>query len=105
MQNNIDNLPVDPFPIAEKNSWSILTYSQFSTIIGKNVSYLTVNYDSNGFVFFSNKKQTFVICYNPAFSTDIVRWTLIHEMAHIYLGHVSNKSPLIKRGDIYGHLF
>lgn len=103
LQNNIRYLPVDPFPIAERNHWETLTYSQFSAIIGKSKSYLIKNYDAKGFVFFSSKKQTFIICYNSSLPFNIIRWTIVHEMGHIYLKHISGENPLIRRNDAYKH--
>lgn len=97
LQNDVQHLPVNPFSIAAKNGWQVFTYSQFSAFIGKSVSYLVTHYDEKGFVFFSKKKQAFIICYNPAFPADVVRWTLFHEMGHISLRHISAQTPLMCR--------
>jgi Zn-dependent peptidase ImmA (M78 family) len=97
LKNNVVCLPVNPFSIALKNGWQILTYSRFAAIIDKSIDYLTSCYDKNGFVFWSNAKQTFIICYNPACPADVVRWTLIHEIGHIVLRHITNKNPLMRR--------
>lgn len=97
LQNDVQHLPVNPFSIAAKNGWQVFTYPQFSAIIGKSVSYLFTHYDEKGFVFFSKKKQTFIICYNPVFPADVVRWTLFHEMGHISLRHITTETPLMCR--------
>lgn len=97
LQNDVQHLPLNPFSIASKNGWQVFTYPQFSAIIGKSVSYLVTHYDEKGFVFFSKKKQAFIICYNPAFPADVVRWTLFHEMGHISLRHISAQTPLMCR--------
>lgn len=97
LKNDVQHLPVNPFSIAAKNGWEVYTYPRFSAIIGKSVSYLVTHYDEKGFVFFSKKKQAFIICYNPAFPADMVRWTLFHEMGHISLRHITAETPLMCR--------
>lgn len=97
LNNKIDKLPVNPFTVALKNSWQILTYTDFSAITKRSASYLITHYDEQGFVFWSKQKGTFIICYNQAFPADSVRWTLFHEMGHISLRHVSDATPLMCR--------
>lgn len=58
---------------------------------------MIAQYDKSGFVFWSKRNETFVICYNPDFPASEVRWTLFHEMGHIYLRHVSPQSPIMQR--------
>ncbi|WP_227832371.1 ImmA/IrrE family metallo-endopeptidase [Clostridioides sp. ZZV14-6387] len=51
-------------------------------------------YDKQGFVFWSKRDNTFVICYNMYYSFSSVHWTLMHELSHIFLGHATKTNIL-----------
>ena len=95
--HNIKSLPIDAFSLAKKLGYKLYTYNEFSLIIGKPIEYLIDKYDNDGFVFWSKNKQCFVICYNSNLPSNIVRWTITHEIAHVVLGHVSQNTPTLTR--------
>lgn len=97
LEQNIDSLPVDPFRIALQNGWIIYTYEEFATLVNKSVETLIERYENDGFAFWSRRDGCFIICYNSSLPFSVCRWTLLHEMAHIYLNHISADSPLLSR--------
>ncbi|MEA5057736.1 MAG: ImmA/IrrE family metallo-endopeptidase [Anaerotignum propionicum] len=97
LDQNINSLPVDPFRIARKNGWIIYTYEEFATLVNKSVETLISRYENDGFAFWSRRDGCFIICYNSTLPFSVCRWTLLHEMAHIYLKHISSENPLLSR--------
>lgn len=97
LDEGINALPVQPVPIISRHGWKLYTYREFAKSVHKSVRALMVEFDREGFVFWSNRDQTFVICYNSDFPSDAIRWTLMHEIAHIVLRHVSLRVPALPR--------
>lgn len=93
----IDSLPVYPTRIINRHGWKLYTYPEFANKVHKSVSALIEEFDKEGFVFWSNSEQNFVICYNPDFPPDVIRWTLMHEIGHIVLNHVTVSVPALSR--------
>ncbi len=97
LDQKIASLPVDPFRIATQNGWKIYTYEAFAAVVGKSVAELIARYEKDGFAFCAKGDDTFVICYNSALPFSTCRWTLLHEIAHIHLGHINPQTPIISR--------
>lgn len=105
LQSGITQLPVNPVRIVESNGWKIYRYSQFAARIKKDVESLIANYDKDGFTFWSERDKTFIICYNESTPQNETRWTLTHEIAHIYLKHISSESPVMAKNGITNPLY
>lgn len=97
IKQNICSLPVSASSIAIANNYEIVKYSDFALAINKPIDYIIDKYDNDGFVFWSNRQQKYIICYNEKVPAPIVRWTVMHEIAHIELGHVTKTSPEMTR--------
>lgn len=97
LEQQICALPVDVVALAERNGYHLLSYRHYSALTGLSGTHLIKEYDKDGFVFWSDKRGQYVICYNEKMPCDVVRWTLMHEIAHIVLKHVSPAVPVLKR--------
>lgn len=97
LQYNVAALPVDVLAIANAADIHVLTFSQLSARIAKPVPYICARYDDEGFTFYSKGERRFVLCYNEAFPSTVTRWTVMHEIAHVHLKHVTPSSPIFTR--------
>lgn len=97
LEEGINFLPVYPHEIIRRHGWKLYTYSEYAKLIDTSVDTVIAKYDKDGFVFWSNCEHTFIICYNETFSPNMIRWTLMHEIAHIILGHVSAPVSVMSR--------
>lgn len=97
LDQKINKLPVSSLSVAQSNGYRVLTYKEFAKIIDKPTSYLIDTYDNDGFVFWSKADQCYIICYNSDLPPTTCRWTVMHEIAHIVLGHVTPEAPPLTR--------
>lgn len=97
LEQKIDKLPVDPWELAEKNGYKILTYDQLAVEVDKTPEYFMQMFSNDGFVFWSKKELRYIICYNALIPAATVRWTLMHEIGHIVLKHVAPLAPPLTR--------
>lgn len=97
LKQDICALPINPLQLCSKNGWIVYTYTQLSDLVHKSVPQLIELYDNDGFVFWSSQKRKYVICYNSAMPSPVCRWTLLHEISHIYLEHVAPHTPTLLR--------
>lgn len=72
----------------------VYSYDEFAKLIKRDTNFIIEKYDKQGFVFWSKRDNTFVICYNTYYPFHSIRWTLIHELAHIFLGHATKTNVL-----------
>lgn len=80
----IKSAPIDPFAIASKKGFLTIPYSQLSSntrkeLIEQGLIAGASRYDP--------QKETFVIYYNDNEMVERQRFTIAHELAHIFLGH------------------
>lgn len=97
LDQGICSLPINPSRLIERNGWALYTYAQFAEKIGRSTAEIVERFSREAFVFYSVREKTFVICYNADFPPPVVRWTLMHEIAHIVLGHISEEVPSLNR--------
>ncbi|UWD42755.1 ImmA/IrrE family metallo-endopeptidase [Clostridioides difficile] len=72
----------------------VYSYDEFAKLIRKDINFIIEKYDKQGFVFWSKRDNTFVICYNTYYPFHSIRWTLMHELSHIFLGHATKTNVL-----------
>lgn len=85
-QESISSLPVRPMVIIRNHNFKLYTYNAFSRITGDSVLDITREYGVDGFS--TIVRGRYVIVYNECRSPARIRWTLMHELAHIFLGHL-----------------
>ena len=93
----VTKLPLDPFEIAGRNGWEIYSYFEFSALVHVTVDKLIKEYEHDGFTFWSNKRKRFIIVYNAQLPFNVCRWTLAHEIGHIFLNHISPANTTLSR--------
>lgn len=96
LEHKVSELPVNAFALAAKCGCETMNYEKFSLYVKKPVEYIKQEYGNDGFVFWSVKFNSFIICYNDKMSADIIRRTIVHEIAHIALGHVKQDDFSLK---------
>lgn len=97
LDQKINKLPVSSLAVAKNNGYKMLTYKEFAAEIDKPIEHLIETYDNDGFVFWSKADSRFIICYNSDWPPAVCRWTVMHEIAHIALGHVTPEAPTLTR--------
>lgn len=97
LEHKISELPVNAFELAEKCKCKTITYEYYSFYVKMSVEYIIQKYGMDGFVFWSEKLGKFVICYNEIMSDGVIRWTIVHEISHIILGHTAKGKPILTR--------
>lgn len=97
LEQGIRSLPVNPSRLIERNGWVMYTYVQFAKKLGRTVGEIAARFSPEAFVFWSVRENNFVICYNANFPVPVIRWSLMHEIAHIVLGHISAEVPSLNR--------
>lgn len=84
---NIQGLPVDVFKLVKKHSAALLTVGEISRKL--NISRKRILTGKDADVFYCNGQ--YKIIYNELVNTnERLRWTLMHELGHIYLGHLED---------------
>ncbi|MBT2718803.1 ImmA/IrrE family metallo-endopeptidase [Bacillus sp. ISL-57] len=87
-KEKIKSFPIDPFQIIKNNKWGLLTYSELSQIHGVSVKEIETAFQSeDGYTIYDGVNHT--IAYNDTKSiSGRIRFTLMHEIAHIYMNHL-----------------
>ncbi len=91
-KNDIHTVPIDPFLIAKNEGFELLPYSQLKEKIKLAVK--AGEYD--GMSFHYKPRGSFIIFYDDSQSFPRQRFTLFHELGHIYMGH-KEESTLANR--------
>lgn len=87
INEDIKNLPVNPFEIIKRKHWGLVTYSRLSELSGPGAEDIAVLFGSkDGFTIYNGRNYT--ITYNSDIkSIGRIIFTIMHEIAHIELGH------------------
>ena len=92
VKHSIHNIPIEPFKILEERGYVLIPFSKFN----KEDCFEQVNDDNDAFSFYSPKHKTYFIIYNDEKPLPRIRFTLMHELGHIILGH-KGESDLARR--------
>lgn len=98
LNENITNFPLDPFSIINRNKWGLMSYSEFAREEGVTIEEVTSAVQSeDGFTIYDGSNYT--ILYNDTIeSSGRIRFTLMHEIGHIYLNHLTEfDETILKR--------
>lgn len=101
INENIKRFPIDPFSIIQKNEWGLIKYSELAEIHDVSIKSVIKAYQSeDGYIICDNDNYT--IAYNDTkASLGRIRFTLMHEIGHIYLNHLIDfKETILKRSEL-----
>ncbi|WDL96897.1 ImmA/IrrE family metallo-endopeptidase [Alicyclobacillus sp. ALC3] len=93
--------PIDAASIIKRNGWGLKPYSEYAKSRHVDVNTVARELPSeDGFTVRKSGKYT--IAYNDGVRTrERIRWTLLHEIGHIYLGHFKEfDETLLNRGGL-----
>lgn len=91
LDHGIDRLPVDIWQIPQRNNWLLYTYRDFAKTAHPSF-WGKIDGSVPGFVFWSGRSRTYVICYDDTIPIDYQRWVITHEIAHIVCGHLRRRT-------------
>ena len=92
LQSGISSLPVKPALIAKRHDIYVYTYPQYAHATGRSLLDIASRYGTDGFT--QHIHGCYAIFYNATNPIPRIRWTLAHELGHIYLGHLTGDKPL-----------
>jgi len=101
VNENITDFPVNPFEVIKNNKWGLITYSELATIHQTDISNVISAYQSeDGYTIYDGTNYT--IAYNDTISSSgRIRFTLMHEIGHIYMNHlVDFEATILKRSTL-----
>ena len=96
-EQSINRLPIDPFEIIKKRGYMPIPFSAFE----KGDLPECANEDNDAFSFYAPTLKTYVIVYNDKKPLRRIRFTLMHEIGHIDLGHKCESDLARKMADYY----
>lgn len=97
VEQNINRLPIDPFEIIKKRGYILIPFSKFE----KGTRPECVDENNDAFSFYNPDLKTSVIVYNDDKPLRRIRFTLMHEVGHIDLGHKGESNLARKMADYY----
>jgi len=93
-QEGICEFPMDPFAVIKRNKWTLIPYTTLASRLNATIEEIVHEFGGDGYT--SSNHRGCKIAYNDTVtSTERIRFTLMHEVAHIYLGHFSDFTETI----------
>lgn len=83
VRHNIKIIPIDPFEIAAASDYILRPYSE----LNHEARNLLRSTEKSGTSYFDPRKSKYVICYDDAHILSRQKFTVIHEIGHIDMGH------------------
>jgi Zn-dependent peptidase ImmA (M78 family) len=101
---NIYHFPFDPFQIIKLNGWNLITYSDLAEMNNLSLEEVIAGFQSkDGYVTFS-PIDGYSIAYNDQIGTKSrIRFTLMHEIGHIYMKHLIDFDQTLLRRSTLNH--
>lgn len=97
IEQGINHFPIDPFVIIRKRGYELIPFSK----VDKKKCLEVRNSDNDAFSFYSPDLKTYIIVYNDLKPLQRIRFTLMHELGHIDLGHKGESELAKKMADYY----
>ena len=97
LELNIGKYPIDPFEIIIRKGYVLRTYSELSD--QKRQALRSKDLDATSF--YDPNLKTFVIYYDETQTIERIRFTLMHEVGHIALGHKEESDLAKKMADYF----
>jgi len=95
VEEGIQHFPVNPFKIIKKNKWGLITYSELAKENNLSIEQVKNAFGTqDGYVIYDGLNYT--IAYNDTIDPPTrIRFTLMHEIGHIKLGHLTEFNETI----------
>lgn len=93
-QYGVHTLPVRLAPIFERSGIHWFDYQAYADSLSISSAQVGQQYGADGFTNYIN--GDYMVFYNPAQPPARMRFTLAHELGHIFLGHIGSLAPLCK---------
>ncbi len=97
IEQNIHSVPIDPFAIIKNRGYVLVPFSKF----GQDSRPDCIDENNDAFSFYVPELKNYVIVYNDNKSLPRIRFTLMHELGHIDLGHKGESDLSKKMADYY----
>lgn len=97
VEQDIHNMPIDPFTIIKNRGYDLIPFSKFDPYNRPDC----IDEDNDAFSFYDPTMKTQVIVYNDEKPLNRIRFTLMHELGHIDLGHKCESDLARKMADYY----
>ena len=81
---NIRTIPIDPWDIAKRKGYEVIPFSKANKIVTAFFYKCEVN---GGASYWSARAQKYIIYYNDDKNVTFQKFTIMHEIGHIILGH------------------
>lgn len=94
---HISSVPIDPFEIAKRRGYIVKPFSSFD----KKAQFFFAKMGLDATNYFDLECQTFVVCYDDSKTYERIRFTLMHEIGHIDMGHREESELARKIADYY----
>lgn len=95
----VNTMPLDPFSIIEKKGYILRSYANLKSNVLRGL--LSTRNDLEAFNFFDPSIKKYGIFYNTKLNSRRIRFTLMHEIGHIVLGHKEESSLAKKEADFF----
>ena len=96
-EQRVHKFPVDPFEIIASKGYVLIPFSRLSF----NAFISVMDGKNEAFSFFSPEIKNYVIIYDDDKSLQRIRFTLMHEIGHIVLGHRCESDLARKEADYF----
>lgn len=97
IEQNINKVPINPFDIADRRGYIVKPFSA----LNKQARLDVFTKGLDGTSYFDPELKKYVICYDNSQIIQRVRFTLMHEIGHIDLGHRQESDLARKMADYY----
>lgn len=100
-QSNICWLPVDPVSLYDDYCWALYSCYEAEKVYGKSDPFGVRRTGVDAKTYYSREKGIYITVYDENILLERIRWTLMHEIGHIVLGHlVEFNLTLMTRGGL-----
>ena len=93
----ITTTPIDPFKIIQQKGWIVNGIEGLSNVLGECDS----DESSDGYSCYDPERGTYIIAYDSGKPFTRSRFTLMHEIGHIDMGHLQESDLAKKIADAY----
>ncbi len=94
---NLTQVPIDPFQIANRLGFVVKTFSD----LPDEKQAILRELDLDGFSFIDSESRLRIICYDDNRMQVRIRFTIMHEIGHILLGHREESDLAKKMADYF----